>query len=275
MANPVAGSAQCDGLRVATVGPLDAQRDVLVFMGLHACIDSFELDRYAVLAREWDAQVTVVDTPGCGHGGATLSRAERTGLRHGNFTAVARRMVGAVVQVEPRLRRRQVTMLGYSLGTSIAAAAAAAPGLIQVQRLVAIEPVAMRIRNPLRLMRMARAEDAFVPHYRMRNPESDTGCPPDSPASRGDLARLGYALSRGTLTRDLLRAGRFQRFGLQVVHGRDSLLSPAGDIERLATACRRSGMPVRDITVDGRHALWQSLPDVAAIARETRTQWTY
>lgn len=243
-------------------------------MGLHACIDEFELARFAILADEWDARVTVVDTPGCGHGGATLTRKERAGLRHGDFTEVARRMVSAVSELEPRRRRRPITLLGYSLGTSVAAAAAADPGLMHVQHLVAIEPVALRIRNPLRLMKDARSEDAYVAEYRMRNTDSRDKGVPASPASRHDLARLGFALSRGTLARDLLRAGRVQRFGVQIVHGRDSLMSPAADVTRLAVACRRSGMDIRDITVEGRHALWHSLPDVAAIARETRKRWT-
>lgn len=266
---------QIDDLRVASVGSSVAWRNVLVFMGLNACIDPFELDRFAVLAEEWDARVTVVDTPGCGHGGATLRRGERAGLRHGDFTKVARRMVSAASEFEQHLRSRPVTLLGYSLGTSIAAAAAADPGTVRVQHLVAIEPVAMRTRNPFVLMRLARSEETFASEYRTRNRDSHAVYEPGGPASRSDLARLGYALSRGMLTRDIMRAGSFQRFGLQIVHGRDSQLSPAGDIARLVTKCRKSGMEIRDITVEGRHALWQSLPDVAAIARETRKQWTY
>ncbi|WP_157561358.1 alpha/beta fold hydrolase [Mycobacterium sp. E802] len=274
MAKYLTDWTQIDGLRVASIGSCDTRRNVLVLMGLHACVDAFELARAAIFADAWNARVTVADTPGCGHGGAKLSRRDRVELRHGNFTSVARRMVGAVCDFEPRIRQRPITVLGYSLGTSIAAAAAADPGLLQVQHMVMIEPVATRTRNPLRLMRAVRAEDAFTSGYLMRNVNSCGAGLSDIPASRTDLALLGYALSRGGLGRDLLRADRIQSFTLQIVHGRDSLLCPAADIDRLATVYRRTGIEVRDITVPGRHALWHSWPDVAAIARETRKQWT-
>lgn len=275
MANCTSGWQQIDGLRVASVGSADARRNVLTFMGLRACIDLFELHRFAVLAREWDARVTVVDTPGFGYGGARLSRRECAGLRRGDFTEVARRMVRTAAQCEPRVNRRPVTVVGYSLGTSIAAAAAADPGLVRVDHMMAVEPVALRVRNPLRLLTMALVEDSYVADYRRRDHGWCPADPASVPVSRGDLARLGYGLSRGTLTRDLLRAARVQRFALQIVHGRDSVLSAGAETARLANACRRAGLDVYDVAVDGRHAVWQSFPDVVAVARETRKRWTY
>jgi len=261
--------AQVDDLHVASVGAPDAHLNVLVFMGLRACVDAFELRRLEVLAEEWDARVTVVDTPGYGRGAPRLSRSGRTGLLRGDFTEVARRMVNAAAEFEPALRRLPATIVGYSLGTSIAAAAAADPGLVRVRHMVAVEPVAMRVCNPVRLLSMARSEDAYVADYRMRNPDSENCHQSDGSAARTDLALLGYALSRGGLTRDLLRSRPVQRFGLQIVHGADSLLSPKSKVAQLVSSCRRAGFDVRDVTVEGRHALWQSYSDVASIARRT------
>ncbi|WNG81137.1 alpha/beta fold hydrolase [Mycobacterium sp. ITM-2016-00316] len=266
-------SEDIDGLRVATIGPADAELNVLVFMGMRACVDPVEMRRYDLLAREWKARVTVVDTPGCGYAGGKLSRPERAGLRHGDFTRVARRMVYAATQFDDRLRQRPVTLVGYSLGAGIAAAAAADPGLLRVGHLVAIEPASARRRNPLRLMAAARAEERWVAGHPAEG--ADQFVPDSVPHRAGDLALLGYALSRGCFARDMLRSNGVQAFPLQVVHADDSLVCPPDDISRVVSRCRRSGMNVYDVAVSGRHGMWQSLSDVQNLARETRKQWTY
>jgi pimeloyl-ACP methyl ester carboxylesterase len=251
------------GLRVATVGRPEASINVLAFLGLRACVDTFELRRLAVLADAWDARVTAADTPGFGHGRARLNGRDRRGLRRGDFTTLARRLVHAARQHNPDLPRRTVTVVGYSLGASVAAAAAAVPGLIRVRHLVLVEPVATRPRNPLAMWRAAHRDNTEVPYGQA------------VPHSEADIAHLSYALTRGRMTRDLLHAHGIQHFPVQFVHGADSSLARPGDVARLAATCRRAGMDVRDVTVTGGHGLWQSLPDVAAIAALTRQRWTY
>lgn len=269
-----------DGLRVVTVGDGDSVRQALVFMGFLASVEPFELQRFTLLARAWNAHVTVVDAPGCGHGGAGLTGAERRALRGGDFTVVARRMVHTAQRHNRRLQRGPVMVAGYSMGASLAAAAAADPGLVRVTNMVLVEPVAVRRWNLASLLRSVRAEDRVLDDYLDHN----SGVPgavlptvrrgePMPPHSRTDLAHLGWALSRGQLARDLLQANMIQDFSLQIVHGVDSRLSRAADVLRLTARCRRAGMEVHDIPVDGRHALWHSLPDVAGLAQLTRKQW--
>lgn len=267
-------------LRVRTLGHPEARRQVLGFMGLRACVEPFELQRFALLATAWDAQVTVVDAPGCGYGGARLTREERRGLRRGDFTAVANRIVRTAQNHHPPLRRGPVAVAGYSMGASLACAAAADPGLLRVDTMILVEPVATRRRNPVRLIRSARSEDAVLDYYLDSNCAIPGAVRPTEGrgeqlphCSRLDLAYLGYALSRGRVLSDLLRANAIQSFPIQVVHGVDSRLSRAHDVARLVAICRRSGMHMQDVPVTGRHPLWHSLPDVAALAELTLKRW--
>jgi pimeloyl-ACP methyl ester carboxylesterase len=249
---------------------------MLLFMGMGACVEPFELQRLTVLAALWRAHVTTVDTPGCGYGNTRLSPRERKALIAGDFTAVAGRMVTAAQTRNPLLRR-PITIVGYSLGASIAAAAASVPGLLRVQQFIAVEPAAMRPRNPVSLLRAAQAEETALDSYLKKNcgaiaPAARRG--ESIPQSRIDLALLGYALSRGRLARDLRQATNIQSFPVQIVHGTHSRLAPANDVRKVITACRLAGIDARDVPVAGGHAMWHSLPDVAGVANVTRRQWT-
>ncbi|HUO37168.1 MAG TPA: alpha/beta fold hydrolase [Mycobacterium sp.] len=266
--------------RAAVVGRPDAPRQVLLFMGFLACIEPFELQRFALLADIWDAQVTVVDTPGCGYGPARLSRQERRGLRRGDFTPVARRMVETALDSNARLGSNPVTLVGFSMGASIAAAATTT-GLVTVEHAVLVEPVAIRRWSLVSLLRATRGEDRVLDEYVVRNTAFADSVDPlprrEDPAprtSQTDLAHLGYALSRGRMTADLRCGHRLHSFSVQLVHGARSRLSPVADVSRLATACRDAGIDTTDIPVPGRHALWHSLPDVARLARRTMSHWT-
>ena len=268
-----------DGLRVMTLGCPDNRRQVLVFMGFLACVEPFEVQRFALLCAEWGAQITVVDTPGFGHGGASLTTVERRGLRRGDFTVVARRMVRAAQDYHRPLRRGPVVIVGYSMGASLACAAAADPGLLRVSDMVLVEPVAMRRCSLLRLIGSVRSEGTVIDDYLTNNrgfPDAvlpaERRNDPLPHRSRRDLAHLGFGLSRGRIASDLLHANHIQRFVIEIAHGADSKLSRAGDVARLVTLCRRRGLHVLDVPVAGRHALWHSLPDAAALARATLTQ---
>lgn len=265
-----------DGLRVVTLSQPSATRQALVFMGIQACLDPFEVQRFAVLAHAWDAAVTVVDTPGYGYGGARLTGAERRGLLRGDFTALARRMVRVAQRHNPRLLTQPVHVTGYSMGASVAAAAAGDAGLLRIDELVLVEPVALRHWHLTSLLRSVRLEDGTVDDYLAHNDELAGAVLPESrrgeevPHSRRDLALLGFGVSRGRLPRDILQAAAIQRFGVKVVHGTDSRLSRAPDNASLIESCRRAGIDIQDIAVEGHHALWQSLPRVDDLASRIR-----
>ena len=269
---------ECDGLAVATVGDVAAQRQVLAFMGIDACLEPFELQRFALLARLWDAQLTVVDAPGCGSGRGRLTATERRGLLRGDFTAVVRRMVAVAREHHAALRATPVGLLGYSMGASMAASAAADPGLLDTSAMVLVEPVGIRRWNTVSLLRSLYLEGRVIDRYMDNNDAFPDAVLPmvrrgDSPAHRNlrDLAELGLAVGRGKLTRDLVRAKVIRDFDIQVVHGRRSKLSPASDVQDFLRRCRRASIAVHDVPVRGHHALWQSLPDVAALAGLTRS----
>lgn len=265
--------AVVNGLRAARLGQPDSRRQVLVFMGIMAWVEPFELQRLGLLANVWNANVTVVDVPGCGYGGARLTPSQRNTLRSGEFASVARQLVQTAQAHNTQLRRWPVTMVGYSLGASLAAAAVADPGLVRVNSLLLVEPVALRRRRVSTLLRAVRAENRAVDEYIHLNEGIDGHITPPHrrrepmpPWSRIDVAHLGYGLSRGQLIRDLLKGHQIQCFSLQVVHGIDSRLSPPADVRRLLRQCRRNGMEVHDIPVAGRHALWHSLSEVTKLA---------
>lgn len=265
--------AVVNGLRTASLGRPDSARQALVFMGIMAWVEPFELRRLGVLAEVWDARITVVDAPGCGYGGARLMPSQRRALRRGEFRPVARQIVQAAQACNPQLRRGPATVVGYSLGASLAAAAAADPGLMRITSLLLVEPVALRRRSISSLLRAVHSEDRAVDDYiDLNNGITGHIAPPHRrsdpmpPWSRVDIAHLGYALSRGRLARDLLNAHYIQGSSVQIVHGIDSRLSRPADVRSLVRQCRRDGMKVHDMPVAGRHALWHSLSEVTTFA---------
>jgi pimeloyl-ACP methyl ester carboxylesterase len=262
-------------LRAATIGCPDAALQMLVFMGIRAQLDAFELRRADVLASVWQAQVTVVDIPGNGHGYARLTSAERAHLRTGRFDTVADRMVAAAVEHHPRLKHSPVVALGYSMGASLATAAAARSNTLRINRLVLVEPVANRRWSISELLRSVRAEQAHVEADLDRNHNGDN----DAVAARGpatgvyvrdwpDLCHLGFALTRGSLYADMLRAHRHSNCALALIHGTDSRLARRRDIKRFTHRCRSAGITTDAIEMPGHHSFWHALPDVAVAARQ-------
>ena len=267
-------------LRVATAGCPDASVQAMVFMGIRAKLDAFELQRAELLASAWQAQVTVVDIPGNGHGYARLSPAERAQLRAGRFDAVADRMIAAALTHHPRLARAPIVALGYSMGASLATAAAALPSALHIDRLVLVEPVATRRWGAAELLRSVFAEPPLIGadldrkgdgHNADAAPHRTTGaCVGDWP----DLAHLGFALTRGALYPDMLRAHHRSGCTLQLIYGTDSRLARRRDVKLFTQRCRRAGVPIDVIDMPGHHAFWHSLPVVDAAARSAAQHWT-
>lgn len=268
-------------LRVATVGCPDAKLQALVFMGIRAQLDDFELHRAEALASAWQAQVTVVDVPGNGHCYGRLTSAERTQLRIGRFDAVADRMVAAAVAHQPSLTRSPVVALGYSLGASLATAATAQPNMLRISRLILVEPVATRRWRTSELLRSVHAEQPHIETHLRRNHhfrDGDNLSPRPTPLVRdcnwADLGHLGFALSRGGLHADVVRAHRRSDCTLQLIHGTDSRLACRRDIKRFTHYCRQVGIPTDPIEMSGHHAFWHSLSDVTVAARLAAEHWS-
>lgn len=267
-------------LRVATVGHPTATLQVLVFMGIRAQLDAFELFRVKVLASAWQAQLTLVDIPGNGHGYARLTSTERAQLRTGRFDAVADRMVAAALDHHPSLDNSPAVALGYSMGASLATAAAARPNTLSIKRLVLVEPVAIRRWSVTELLRSVHAEQPHISTHLDRNRFRHNGAAaPHSPTAGvhagdwPDLGHLGFALSRGSLYTDMLRAHRRNDCTLQIIHATDSLLARRRDIKRFTQRCRSAGIPTDVIEMPGHHAFWHSLPDVAVAGHLAAARW--
>jgi pimeloyl-ACP methyl ester carboxylesterase len=255
------------------LGEPSARRKILAFMGFRAYVEPFELQRFRLLAELWDAQITVVDIPGCGYGRGKLRPHERRPLVRGDFSAVARRMVAAAQQHHPALRTAPVTVLGYSLGASLAASAAG-HRMIPTDCVVLVEPVSIRRWPVWRLLAAVHAENAKIDQFVARNAGRPNYVAPlairgDSPADQSplDLTLTGWAISRGRIVDDLVLARGKRAMRVLMVHGNDSRLVCPTDITRAAARCGAAGMNVDAVEVDGGHALWHSLPDVEAMAR--------
>lgn len=268
------------GVRIATVTPERPRATCVVAMGFGAWHDAFELQRFTRLADLLDARLVVLETPGLGYEGTTLTRRERAALLSGRYSRLGTRMMAAATSVtspgEP------VHLLGYSLGTSVAAAMAASRHAPRISSLVLVEPVAARTWNPLVLARSVSEEDAVIDDYLDETAAvADAVAPSDrvegapGPArNQVDQLLLGTALSWGRLTGDLSRfAARQPSPDVLVVHGSTSVLSPPPINAVLARRLGALGCRVTDVELEGGHGIWQSLPRVDLLGAHVRTFW--
>ncbi|WP_313535438.1 alpha/beta fold hydrolase [Arsenicicoccus bolidensis] len=262
-------------INAATAGPPDGttspQGQALVFMGVQASVEPFEQQRFEALADHTGQQITFVDAPGWGHGGM-LTRMQRADLRHGVFDSVAGPMVSAAIERTPALATGPATVVGYSMGASLAAAAAASSD-IQVDTMILIEPVGIRRWNPLSLLGAVRHEDQFTDTYLARNPTGswepwDRRGEAPPPHKWSDLATLGWAISRGRIGDDLERAAtRGAPRKLHIIRADSSRLCRRQDVERLASRAEGLGIHTTCHTIAGHHPVWQSVPDVIEMAK--------
>lgn len=268
------------GVRIATVTPEQPRGSCIVAMGFGAWLDDFELQRFSRLATLLGTRLVVLETPGLGYEGTALTGRERAALLTGRYSRLGGRMMAAASSVtrpgEP------VHLLGYSLGTSVAAAMAASRHAPQITSLVLVEPVAAHTWNPLVLARSVVEEDAVIDGYLDETaalpgtvaPSDRTDGAPGPARNRVDQLLLGTALSWGRLAGDLGRfAARQPSPEVLVVHGTTSVLSPPSanaDLERRLTAL---GCRVTDATMEGGHGIWQSLPRVDLLGEHVRAFW--
>jgi pimeloyl-ACP methyl ester carboxylesterase len=268
------------GVRIATVTPERPHGTCVVAMGFGAWHDAFELQRFTRLAGLLGVRLVVLETPGLGYEGTALTRRERAALLSGRYSRLGARMMAAATSAtgpgEP------VHLLGYSLGTSVAAAMAASRHAPRISSLVLVEPVAARTWNPLVLARSVAEEDAVIDDYLDETAGvPDAVAPSDrvdgapSPArNQLDQLLLGTALSWGRLAGDLGRfASRQPAPDVLVVHGSASVLSPPATNAALVRWLATLGCRVSDVEMEGSHGIWQSLPRVDVLGGHVRSFW--
>jgi pimeloyl-ACP methyl ester carboxylesterase len=260
-----------DGVRVVLITPPTiARQDCITIQGFGARLDGFEVQRYRLIAATLEVRLAVVGWPRTWRN-ERLRAGEWTAALAGRYGRLGHRMLAAGHGVLGTVATDPVHLLGYSLGSSVVASiAAAGPAAVTVS---VIEPVALRHWSPPRLLAAVRAEDE-VAGYALAETAGVDGAVEPSPLSMSlaDLT-LAAGLCRGTLNRDLLRSAQAWGTPLVLVRGASSRLCPADDIARLAEQVRSAGTRVDVVEVAGTHAMWHSLPRVAALARRLAGLW--
>lgn len=279
------------------LGVVDGRRDggdptFVVAQGFLAFVEPFEMQRFQLIASVLRARLVVVETPGAGFAASRLLPEERRALLRGDFTVPARRMLRAATEVigagdcNGSARRAGPTgVLGYSLGSSFAAAMAAVSAAAgtgpPVESVVLVEPVAVRRWSAAALVSAVHRENRLVRPYLDETATVAGAFPPLearpgerlNTRRRGDLLILANALRAARLTDDLLAAARRPGRGprrLVVVRGEQSLLSPRQAVHALVATAERHGIAASLLRVPGPHAFWHSLPAVGSVAASLR-----
>lgn len=267
-------------LPVACIDPHPTPGRVYVIaMGYGAGLDPFEIQRFGLIAQHLRARLLIPEIPGCSyHARTRLSRAERIGLLRSDFHPAARRMLDAALTVDAEAQHDlPYGVLGYSLGASLAAAMAdvahdPACGT-ELSTVILVEPVANRRWSIPDILQSNRAEDRLIGEHLRRNNEVEGAVEPSGLVSGSpkahlylpDLLLLANALRAGRLFEDLRSAAR-KPYRLVVAHGRGSRMSRCDAARQLVDDCQGIGVAALNVEVDGRHGLWQSLPDVDNLA---------
>lgn len=272
-----------DGVRtgVAVVSPPEGYaRTLVVCLGYAAAADAFELQRFTLLAHEWDARLVVVENPGYGVVATRLRRAERWALfAHADFRLLGRRILEAANSAVQGDRVDGV--VGYSLGASVATGVVSAhreSGAPALGSVTLVEPVGAQRWSARALTGAMRAEEPLVEPFLAQTAAlagtiAPTDRTPGSPPNAQfvpDMLLAANALRAGRLGSDLARglAGRSTR--VLVVHGVDSHLSSGQACADIVRRCRERGVRVADLPVAGSHGLWHSLPAVHLLALQVR-----
>ena len=263
-----------DGLRLGTTtvtptGEHDSS-PIIVTLGILAKLDTFEEQRFWLLADRLRRPVIALDTPGWTVRGGGLPHQVRRRLRRGGFDWLAHLLGDVVLRTNPGVLDLAPSVVGYSLGASTGSALAAditARGA-DLRGLSLIEPVAVR-RQSLVELAWRNLRDARHSHrYAVENKDLAWAVSSGSrlPWPRAiELSLLVWAISRGHIPETV--AGLPAKIPVTLVSGERSTLAPLPAIDRLAIGLRRSGHPVDQHTIpDAHHALWNSLAVVDRIA---------
>lgn len=247
-----------EGLGVTEISPVGnrsaAGRTLIATLGAFA-VAGDELDRYRGIAAARDGRVLLVETPGWHPDHPPLTARARSCLLTGSFSGVAAQQWRSLERLldpdEP------VSLVGYSLGSSLAAALAI--GLTGIGRrpahLCLVEPVAVAPVDPITLLLRNRWEAV---HGESSGSQRRKGWPTPVGRHQPDMALLVWALTRAGLTRDLPVLARAE-VPIALLRGGSSRLCPASAFADLVAGLAASGAPVRARVHPGHnHSLWQS-----------------
>lgn len=237
---------------------------LLATLGAFAVARDAELDRYVALAERQARTVVIVDTPGWEPERAGLSPATRRDLVAGSCRGAAAQMLRSVRAGVPGIHDAPISLVGYSLGASTAAAIGV---LLTQQRhrpayLTLVEPVAVAVTSPLTLLRRNLWEANHAP---VRRSEPSKEWPSPFGVHTLDMALLLWSLTRAGLRSDLAilaDAG----VPISLLRGKDSRLCPADGFADVSLTTARSTR-LRARTVQGQsHSLWHDPRVVADLA---------
>ncbi len=257
---------------VGVITPDEHRRTVTAFLGHSAVLDAYELQRFRLLAKLTASRFVVVETPGCGTRPTRLLPDERCALLQSDLAPLATRMDVAAVTA---IGSASHTILGYSLGASLAAAAV--PGRRESGtspcEVVLVEPVGIRRWSAAGLYQAARAEDRLIDPYLAETADTPGAVPPADqvPGSprpfrrRIDMLATINALRAGRLADDLT-AGVTATTTVVVARGTSSHYSDPDSCARIGQRVRDCGGRAIDVAVPGSHGLWHSLPRVEDLA---------
>lgn len=263
-----------DGLRLETTTvtptvPHD-QSPLVVTLGIMARLDTFEEQRFRLLADRLNRPVIAIDTPGWTMGGGNLPSAVRARLRSGGFDWLARLLGDVVRHTEPQIAALGPSVLGYSLGASTGSALAAelvSTGA-QLRGITLVEPVAMRRQTMPELTVRNLLDARHVHRYAVANNQLSWAVASDGPGPLPravDLLRLARAISRGQILETLRSVPVEVR--IAVLSGELSILAPPPAVDRLVATLRHRGHQVdQHLIPQAHHALWNSLSVVDRIA---------
>lgn len=254
----------------------NSDRTFVVVQGFQSWIETFEMQRFQLIARTLRARLIIVEVPGFGVAGSRLLPSERRALLAGDFAPLATRMFEAATSMlGDDDRDEPVSFLGYSMGASLASAMAtvAATRHRDVDVLVLVEPVALHRWKLRELVAATRREDRWIADYVATNdmvPDAEApwdqrpGVRPPTKRRR-DLLLLGSALRYGGLAEQLLTPPAAPQRVI-MVRGNRSALSGAAYAPIIA-ALRQRGIDATELVMPGHHAFWHSLPAVEVMTQ--------
>ncbi|MGD7708158.1 alpha/beta fold hydrolase [Microlunatus sp. Y2014] len=273
-ARVVQTSVSVDGiwLQTTTATPVAVtdSSPLVVTLGILATLDRFEVQRFQMLADLLGRPVVALDTPGWSMGQAALPRRVREQLSTGGFAWLARLQADALCGAHPRSCEQRPSVLGYSLGASSGSALAVelADRSAELRGLTLVEPVALQRQNLAELGWRNVSDARHSGRYAAQSKGIDWAVAPTPPRTvpRIGLGHMVWAISRGGLPATLSTLPR--EVPIELISGGASSLSPPDRVAELARDLRKDGHTVATHLVpDAHHALWNSLPHVAAVAK--------
>lgn len=218
------------------------------------------LARHASMAKALGHLITI-DTPGIGWQTSNLTPGLRKDVAKGNLHGIAE------IQWEALMSTRQqalgkVSLLGYSMGTALAAAfVRAAPGKVDIDTVALVEPMADAPTNLVALGNNLWHDSRVRRDYRAMNPPWYRALTPVMPPQKHDLLTYAGMIARGGQFSDV---DALRELDTLVVSCDRSTVSPIAGAAALAERLDAYHLGVRDEN----HSLIDNLGRTVALCEE-------